>query len=47
MALIKGRAVPFFLAASDLGERLGLGRNPWYPAGVLTSGAPASLHLFN
>ena len=47
MPLIKGRAVPFFWAASDLGERLGLGRNPWRPAGVLTPGAPASLHLFN
>jgi Phytanoyl-CoA dioxygenase (PhyH) len=47
MPLIRGRAVPFFWAASDVGERLGLGRNPWRPAGVLTPDAPASLHLFN
>ena len=47
MPLIHGRAVPFSWAASDLGERLHLGKNPWRSAGVLTPAAPASLHLFH
>jgi hypothetical protein len=47
MPLIKGRAVPFFWAASDLAERLHLGKNPWRAAGVLSPEAPASLHLFH
>jgi Phytanoyl-CoA dioxygenase (PhyH) len=45
MPLIKGRAVPLFWAASDVAERLHLGKNPWRPAGALTPAAPASLHL--
>jgi hypothetical protein len=47
MPLIKGCAVPFFWAASDLAERLHLGKNPWRPAGVLSTEAPASPHLFH
>lgn len=44
---IKGRAVPLAWAAADLGERLGFGRNPWRPAGVLAPTAPVRLDLFN
>ncbi len=36
MPLIKGRAVPLYWAAMDLGERLRLGRNPWRPVGTMT-----------
>ena len=43
---IKGRAVPLSWAAADLGERLGLGRNPWRAAGVLTPTAPVRLDRF-
>lgn len=43
---VKGHAVPLSWAAADLGERLGLGRNPWRAAGVLTPAAPPRLDLF-
>jgi hypothetical protein len=43
---IKGRAVRLSWAAADLGERLGLGRNPWRPAGVLTPLAPVNRDVF-
>lgn len=35
MPMIKGRAVPLYWSAMDLGERLRLTRNPWRPAGVV------------
>ncbi len=38
--VIKGRAVPLYWSAMDLREALGLGRNPWRPAGVLTALSP-------
>jgi hypothetical protein len=44
---VKGHAVPLAWAAADLRERLGLGRNPWRPAGVLTPTAPVRLELFD
>lgn len=34
MPIIKGRAVPLYWSAMDLGERLRLGGNPWRRAGV-------------
>jgi hypothetical protein len=34
MPIVKGRAVPLYWAAMDLGEKLRLGANPWQPAGV-------------
>jgi Phytanoyl-CoA dioxygenase (PhyH) len=37
---IKGRAVPLYWSAMDLREQLGLGRNPWRTAGVLTALSP-------
>jgi hypothetical protein len=40
LPLLKGHAVPFYWAAVDLGERLGLARNPWRAAGRLTPLAP-------
>ena len=43
---IKGRAVPLSWAAADLGERLGLGRNPWRPAGTVTPTMPPRLDRF-
>lgn len=43
---VKGRAVPLAWAAADLGERLGLGRNPWRAVGMLTPIAPVRLDLF-
>jgi Phytanoyl-CoA dioxygenase (PhyH) len=43
---IAGRAARFGWAVADLGERLGLGRNPWRSAGRLTPDARPSLHLF-
>jgi hypothetical protein len=43
MPVVKGRAVRLSWAASDLAERLGLGRNPWRAEGELTPDAPADL----
>jgi hypothetical protein len=43
MPLVKGRAVRLSWAAADLGERLGLGRNPWRPEGIVTPATPADL----
>ncbi len=40
LPVVKGRAVPLYWSALDLAERLGLARNPWRAAGVLTPGAP-------
>jgi Phytanoyl-CoA dioxygenase (PhyH) len=42
---IKGRAVPLYWSAIDLGERIGLGRNPWRPAGVVTALSPPNRSL--
>jgi hypothetical protein len=43
---VAGRAARLGWVASDLAERLGLGHNPWRPAGRLTPDALPSLHLF-
>lgn len=40
MPLVKGRAIPLYWSARDLGERLHLGRNPWLNAGLATPTAP-------
>jgi hypothetical protein len=34
LPLVKGRAVPLYWSAMDMGERLRLTRNPWRPAGT-------------
>jgi Phytanoyl-CoA dioxygenase (PhyH) len=43
MPFVKDRAVRLSWSAADVAERLGLGRNPWRPEGVLTPGAAADL----
>jgi len=43
MPFIKDRAVQLSWSAADCAERLGLGKNPWRPEGVLTPDAPADL----
>lgn len=42
LPLVKGRGVPLYWSALDLAERLGLARNPWQAAGILTPGAPVA-----
>jgi phytanoyl-CoA dioxygenase PhyH len=42
MPLIKGRAVPAYWSAVDLGEKLHLGRNPWRPVGTVSPLAPVN-----
>jgi hypothetical protein len=39
MPLVKGRAIPLYWSAADLGEWLRLGANPWRPAGTVTATA--------
>jgi len=36
MPLVKGRAVPFYWSAVDLGEKLHLGSHPWRSAGTIS-----------
>jgi Phytanoyl-CoA dioxygenase (PhyH) len=43
--VIKGRAVPMYWSAMDLGEKLHLGANPWRPAGVLSPIEPPYLAI--
>lgn len=33
--LVRGRAVPLYWSAMDIAEKLGIGTNPWQPAGVV------------
>jgi hypothetical protein len=47
MPIVKNHAAPLSWAAGDFGERLGLKKNPWRPAGILTPVMPPSMHLFN
>lgn len=47
MPLVKGRTVPLYWSVMDLGERFGLTKNPWRPAGSLRPDAPVDLSLFN
>jgi hypothetical protein len=42
LPIIKGRAVPLYWSGMDLAERLGLGANPWQPAGVSSATQPYS-----
>jgi hypothetical protein len=42
---VKGRAISMSWAASDLLERLHLGRNPWRPAGIVRPETPPNLRL--
>jgi hypothetical protein len=37
MPLVKGRAIPLYWSAVDLGEKLRLGANPWRPSGTMTA----------
>jgi hypothetical protein len=43
MPVLKGRAVPFYWTALDLGERLRLGTNPWRSAGNVSPVADPDL----
>ncbi len=47
MPFVKGRAVPLYWSAMDLGERFGLTKNPWRPAGRVKPDTPVDLRLFN
>jgi hypothetical protein len=47
MPFVKGRAVPLSWSVMDLGERFGLTKNPWRPAGRVRPNAPVDLSLFN
>jgi len=40
LPLIRGEAVPLFWRAGDAAERLGFGRNPWRPAGMVRPDTP-------
>jgi Phytanoyl-CoA dioxygenase (PhyH) len=44
MPFIRDRAVRLSWTAADCAERLGLGKNPWRPEGILTPDAPADLN---
>jgi hypothetical protein len=43
LPFIKDRAVQLSWSAADFAERLGFGKNPWRPEGILTPDAPADL----
>jgi len=40
MPLVRGRAVPLYWSAMDVGERLHFGRNPWRRSGITSPIAP-------
>ncbi len=44
MPFVKDRAVRLSWSMADFAERLGLGKNPWRPEGILTPDAPADLN---
>lgn len=46
LPIVKDHAVRLFWSAGDLGDRLGLGRNPWRAEGRVTPTTPPDLGLF-